>query len=222
MERRVRIIPSIASADPINIMAEISRIREWELLHIDIEDGNFLPNITFGPKTVRAIAKYTEQQLDGHILANDPVRFLPLFHECGFTRAAAHLEALPYPLVFLNRARAMGMKAGLALNFSSPAEAVSLFAAQTDYVIVMTSEPDGLDESFYPPILRKIKRMREILPPETEIWADGGINDQNMHLVKAAGADTMIMGRRIFKSGEPLTTLRPLQDELNRIPSVGV
>ena len=214
MERQIKLIPSIASADQLHIADEIDRVKSWDTLHIDIEDGNFVPNITFGEKTVRAIARYAPQQLDGHILANEPGQYLTLFAECGFGRAAAHLEALPYPLTFLNHARELGMKSGLALNFSTPAEAVLPFSSAMDYVIVMTSEPDGKSQQFFPPILEKISRLREILPPETEIWADGGINESNMRQVTAAGADTLIMGRCVFGSSSPLETLQRLQKDL--------
>lgn len=215
MEHPIQLIPSIASADQLRIAAEIDRVREWPLLHIDIEDGNFVPNITFGEKTVRAVAGYTGQQLDGHILGNDPAQYLPLFMECGFRRAAAHLEALPYPLSFLNKARDMGMSAGLALNFATPAEAVLPFVSAMDYVIVMTAEPDSRGQQFYPPILEKIRRLREILPEVKEIWADGGINAANMARVTAAGADTLIMGRAVFKSPDPIGTLRTFTEQLN-------
>ena len=216
MEHQCRLIPSIASADQLRLADEIDRVKKWDLLHIDIEDGNFVPNITFGEKTVRAIARYSRQQLDGHILANDPVQYLPLFHECGFTRAAAHLEALDYPLIFLNKTRELGMRSGLALNFATPAEAVLPFSSAMDYVIIMTSEPDGKGQLFFPPILEKISRLREILPPETEIWADGGINESSMQQVIAAGADTLIMGRCIFGSPSPIETLRDLQSRLQQ------
>ncbi len=216
MERNSRLIPSIASADPLRIAAEIGRIREWKMLHIDIEDGNFVPNITFGEKTVRAIAGITGQELDGHILAVNPEQYLPLFADCGFRRAAAHIEALPYPLLFLNRARNMGMAAGLALNFAAPAEAVLPFISALDYVIIMTAEPDSRGQQYYPPILEKIRRMREILPEEKEIWADGGINQSNMAEVTAAGADTLIMGRAVFGSPDPIGTLQALTEQLKR------
>ncbi|MBQ6508385.1 MAG: ribulose-phosphate 3-epimerase [Flexilinea sp.] len=214
MEHPIRLIPSIASADQLHIADEIDRVKPWELLHIDIEDGNFVPNITFGEKTVRAVSRYAPQQLDGHILANDPEQYLQLFADCGFKRAAAHLEALPYPLTFLNKARELGMRSGLALNFATPAEAVLPFRSAMDYVIVMTSEPDGKGQQFFPPVLEKISRLRAILPPETEIWADGGVNESNMRQVTAAGADTLIMGRCVFGSPSPIDTLRKLQENL--------
>ena len=163
---------------------------------------------------MRAVSRYAPQELDGHILANDPEQYLPLFAEYRFRRAVAHLEALPYPLMFLNKARELGMRSGLALNFATPAEAVLPFSSAMDYVIVMTSEPDGKGQQFFPPILEKISRLREILPPETEIWADGGINESNMRPVTAAGADTLIMGRCVFSSPSPIDTLIRLQKEL--------
>ena len=215
MDRRFRLIPSIASADQLHLADEIEKVREWPWLHIDIEDGNFVPNITFGEKTVRAIASAAPQELDVHLLTNDPGAYLPLLGECGVKRAAAHLEALPYPLEFLNRVRDMGMEAGLALNFLTPAESISLFSGSLDYVIVMTAEPDRKGQQFYAPILRKIRALRGLLPPEVSIWADGGINSGNMDLVKEAGADTLIMGRCVFGTSDPLLTLRTLSETKN-------
>lgn len=210
MERKLRLIPSIASADQLHIADEIDRVRDWGLLHIDIEDGNFVPNLTFGEKMIRAVAAYAPLQLDAHILANDPEQYLPLLKSCGFRMAAAHIEALPYPLIFLNRTRALGMGAGLALNFSTPPEAVLPFCSRLDYVIVMTAEPDVSGQQFFPPMLEKIRQLREILPQEISIWADGGVSGENMGTVLEAGADTLIMGRCVFGSDDPLAVLKKL------------
>lgn len=210
MDRQIKLIPSIASADQLHIGDEIQRIREWPWLHIDIEDGNFVPNITFGEKTVRAISSAASQELDIHLLTNAPLAYLPLIRECGIKKAASHIEALPYPLEFLNRVREAGIEAGLALNFFTPAENIAVFSSSLDYVIVMTSEPDGKGQQFYPPILRKIQQLRKILPDSVSIWADGGINKDNMGLVAEAGADTLIMGRCIFGTSDPFHTLQML------------
>lgn len=215
MEHRIRLIPSIASADQLHIGDEIDRVRGWDRLHIDIEDGNFVPNITFGEKTVRAISRTAVRELDVHLLANAPCQYLKMMEECGIRTAAAHIEALPYPLEFLNGAKNAGMKAGLALNFATPAEAVSVFSDALDYVIVMTAEPDAGSQTFYPPILQKIRRLRAILPEGKEIWADGGINRSNMVSAAEAGADTLIMGRCVFGADDPLETLKSLSLDLH-------
>ena len=212
MERKCRLIPSIASADQLRVAEEIDKVRDWGLLHIDVEDGNFVPNITFGEKMIRSIAGYASQQLDAHLLTNDPAQYLPVLDECGFKMAAAHIEALPYPLEFLNRAKAMGMEAGLALNFSTPAEAVLPFSSRMDYVIVMTAEPDDHGQQYFPPMLEKIRRLQAILPAEVSVWADGGINGGNMRAVLDAGADTLIMGRCVFGTPDPLAELKKLSD----------
>ena len=210
MERKCRLIPSIASADQLRIAEEIDKVRDWGLLHVDMEDGNFVPNITFGEKTVRSIAGYASQRLDAHLLTNDPAQYLPMLGECGFKMAAAHIEGLAYPLAFLNRAKTLGMEAGLALNFVTPAETVLPFCSRMDYVIVMTAEPDDLGQRFFTPILEKIRRLRAILPAEVSIWADGGVNGGNMRDVLDAGADTLIMGRCVFGTADPLAELKKL------------
>lgn len=198
MEKHVTIIPSIASANQLCIGEEIGRLEKWDRLHIDIEDGNFVPNITFGEKMIRSIAAVCRQELDAHILANHPQYYLGFLQECRVKSVAVHLEALTYPLDILNQIRDKKMHPGLALNFSTPAEDVLPFAEALDYVIVMTAEPDARGQQFHLPILNKIQRLRKLLPSQVSVWADGGIKDANLAQVAAAGADTVIMGRSIF------------------------
>lgn len=140
------------------------------------------------------------------------MQYLPMLCQCGVRKVTAHIEALLYPLEFLNRARSSGMEAGLALNFSTPAEILLPFRSRLDYVIVMTSEPDDLGQQFCPPILEKIRALWDLLPAEVSIWADGGVNAENMKDVLNAGADCLIMGRCVFKSPDPLETLKRLSE----------
>lgn len=208
--KSVEIIPSIASADQLIIAEEIRRIGKWKKLHIDIEDGNFVPNITFGTKMMASIARIAEQELDVHLLANHPEQYFQEMQKCGIKKVAVHLETLRYPLDILNQIKKLGMIPGLALNFMTPAEMVLPFVNAFDYVIVMTAEPDNNGQMFYPPMLNKIKRLCEILPQNTEIWADGGINEKNMNQVLVAGANTLIMGRCVFQSENPYRKLNEL------------
>lgn len=207
MGKCIEIIPSIASADQLAIAEEIRRIGDWKKLHIDIEDGNFVPNITFGEKMTEAIARFAKQELDVHLLVNHPEQYLPMLKRCGVKKIAVHIEALQYPLVVLNQIREMGMAPGLAVNFMTSPETVKMFADAAQYVIVMTAEPDNKGQEFYPPIISKIVSLRKVLPEATEIWADGGINEKNMRQVTDAGATTLIMGRCIFKAKDPYIKL---------------
>ena len=210
----IEIIPSIASADQLHIADEVKRIGQWRKLHIDVEDGNFVPNITFGVKTIQAISEIACQELDAHLLVNHPEQYLEVLKQCNVRRIAVHIEALKYPLEILNRIREMGMLPGLAVNFMTSAEVVIPFADAVDYMIVMTAEPDSRGMQYYVPILRKIATFREKLPNKVKIWADGGINEQNMRDIVRAGASTLIMGRCVFSAKDPYARMCELGDRL--------
>lgn len=206
----MRIVPSLASANPLNYQGELDRLGATPLLHMDIEDGYFLPNITFGLKTIRAVAGYTLAKLDVHLIVMKPLEYLEPLAGCGICSVSAHLETLDYPLQFLGGAHRLGMSAGLALNLKTPPDALVPFADWLDYVIVMTSEPDDGDCSFWPPSLDKLRQVRRLLPSHISLWADGGIGAAQLPQVAAAGADTVIMGRAIWNATNPGIALEQL------------
>lgn len=205
-----RIVPSIASAEQLNIGREIDRIGKWKYLHLDIEDGNFVPNITFGVKTWKAISEKASQEIDAHILAWNPENYIADIQKCGVKRIAVHYETMMYPLKVFEQIRVASAKPGLALNFTTPASAVLPFTKEVDYVLVMTAEPDGRGEKFYAPMIEKIKELKRILPEHIEIWADGGITEKEYRILSDIGVNTVIMGRQVFKSEDP-------EKELNRL-----
>lgn len=210
----IQIIPSIASADPLNLMGEIERLDGIPNLHLDIEDGNFVPNITFGMKTVRRIAEYvnTKKELDAHLFIVKPNGWIQNLAECGVKRVAVQMEALSYPLETLHTIHQYGMKAGLGLNFSTPAEAVLPFLPQLDYIIVMTAEPDGMGMQFRPVMLEKIRKLSQYLGNDQEIWADGGIDSTTIYSVAEAGVSTIILGRAVFSADNPLHVIRNMTE----------
>lgn len=200
----VRIIPSIASANQVKIFEEMQRVSGFEHLHIDIEDGNFVPNITFGMKTVKKIIENSTQKIDVHLLVTNPMFYIRQLDFPQINAITVHYESLEYPLQALNAIHKMRKRAGLALNFKTLAEDAVPFADLFDHIIVMTAEPDEDGENFYPGMMKKISDLRRILSPETEIWADGGINESTINSVLKAGADTVIMGRAVFNEPDPI------------------
>ena len=205
------IVPSIASANPLNLQSELRRLGSYPLLHIDIEDGNFLPNITFGMKTVRAIAAASEAKLDAHLLVTAPKDYIDPLADCGIAMVSFHIEAAPYPADILNRIRRRGMKAGLAFNFKTSVREALPFVSCLDYVLIMTSEPDDGECLFCSAMLDKIREARSLLPRRISIWTDGGVGEKELPLVAAAGADTVVMGRAVWQADDPQTRLRQLQ-----------
>ena len=206
----MRLLPSVASADPLRLAQEIDRLRGWPDVHFDMEDGNFTPNITFGQRTLAAVAAYAApRRLDVHMMAAGPLALLPAVHQAGAASVSAHLEALRFPLLFLNGARSLGMKAGLAVNFSTPVEALSPFVPQMDFLLVMTAEPDAQGETLNPLALAKALKAARTLP--LPVYADGGLGEEEILALAEAGAAGCVLGRLVFRGGDPAAALQRLQ-----------
>lgn len=195
----IRICPSIASADPLELRAEIDRLgQQYDSLHIDLEDGSYIPNITFGMKTVGRILGYADRECDVHITAANPEQYVEPLAQLGAKAICFHVELCRHPLVLLNHIRSFGMQAGIALSFQTQPEQYQMFQDALDYILLMTAEPDGRGEKFYPPVLKKIRRTRELFPSRVRIWVDGGIDGSNLPEVLQNGADTIVMGRGVW------------------------
>jgi len=205
-----RIIPSIASANPLCLERELERISTLPSLHLDIEDGNFIPNITFGMKTVGAIAGRWQGQLDAHLMVTNPEDYLDELIDLGVSAIAFHIESVDYPLILLERIRSRGCLAGIALNPATWPERLSYLAGHLDYCLVMTCEPDGRGQMFLHHMVPKIKALREMLPADKSLWVDGGIGVAEAKLVFEAGADTAIMGRAVFGADDPVNFVKQI------------
>lgn len=211
----IKVLPSIASADPLNIRAEIERIAPIGRLHIDIEDGNFVGNITFGRKTVESIASIYSGELDVHLMVTTPEAYLDWLAAAGVKAVCAHLEALPYPKQFIVHARSLGMRAGLAINLKVHPEELTSYSDVIDYVLIMTSEPDWADQKYFNCASQRVARIRELLPQNVEIWCDGGITHEHLEELHTAGMDTVVMGRAIFRSDNPVATVVEYEKNVN-------
>ena len=193
----MKIYPSIASGNVLNLQESLDKTEGWPLLHIDIEDGNFVSNISFGMKTVKAICNAAgNRSIDVHMMANDPFNYLEELADCGVSSVCAHLEALDYPMVFLNRARSLGMKAGLALNMKTPVIETEIFWPVMDYLLLMTSEPDGGSETLY----------------EVKLMVDGGITADRLPELSKADIYGVVMGREVFSHEDPYRKLLELSN----------
>jgi ribulose-phosphate 3-epimerase len=199
----MKIIPSIASANPLALGAEIDRLGKISYLHLDIEDGNFCPSMTFGMDTVRAIASHTSAELDAHLMVTNPLDYVDSLCECGISKIAAHIEALPYPAKFLGKVQSKGKIAGLALNLKTEISNLEIFSDQLDYVLFLTNEPDNAGLKFNEFSLKKISACRKMLPDRISLWADGGVTQELLPKLLDCGVDTVIMGRTIFCSSSP-------------------
>jgi len=191
----------------------VDSLGAWPYLHLDIEDGAFVPNITFGLKTAAAIAGYAKQELDAHLLVRDPAPYIPALASLGVKSLSFHMEAVAYPLEILSAIHRAGMKAGLALNFQIMPECLEPFLLSLDYLLIMTAEPDGEGMRFSPAILPKLRRAKAMLMGEQQLWVDGGIHRGNIPLVMEAGATDIVVGRAAFEQPDAGGALRALLDE---------
>lgn len=212
-----RIIPSIASSDQLRVADQILRTGSWPYLHIDMEDGNFIPNITFGMKMVNSIASFAlGKELDAHLMVTNPGDYIPDLLKAGVKKIAFHIEAAPYPGVYLQMIHEQGGCAGIAFNFQADLKQVLPYKDSIDYLLIMTSEPDRKGQKFTPYIIEKIKEAGKIFPPRVQIMVDGGVSEENMKELSDAGTSEFVMGRAIWSASDPEKRIHYLSDKLNR------
>ena len=213
----IQIIPSLASADPLNLKGCLDSLGSISQVHLDIEDGNFVPNITFGLKTALAVRACTSRLLDAHLLVTRPMDYLEPLLSAGFQAIAIHVESEAYPGEALLRIRRGGAKAGLAFNGKANIDMALAYADDLDYVIIMTSEPDGRGQQLNPHLLDKIRFARNRLPERIAITADGGIGADNLAEVVQAGADSLILGRAVWSAEYPEDACRRFLHQANGV-----
>ena len=199
----VKVLPSLASANPMKLGEEIEKAKCFGHMHFDIEDGNFVPNITFGLKTVRRACELLGDTVkDAHLMVTNPEDYIDVFGELGFAAMCFHWEAAPYPMRLIHKIRANDMKAGIALNPRTPVWEMEAYLPEIDYILLMASEPDGAGELFEELTYGKLEYLRK-KKASCEIVVDGGVNLNNVFDVVRAGAGSVVMGRAVFQAEDP-------------------
>jgi ribulose-phosphate 3-epimerase len=210
----LRINPSILAADFVNMQHELERISTADLVHVDVMDNHFVPNLTFGPQMVGRIQDVSPIPLDVHLMIDDPDRWAPGYAELGAFSVTFHAEAAADPVALARDLRARGARAGIAVKPGTGVEPYLDLLAEFDQVLVMTVEPGFGGQSFMPETMPKLRALREAVEARgLDVWlqVDGGITEETIVMAAAAGADTFVAGSSVFR-GEPADRIAALRD----------
>jgi ribulose-phosphate 3-epimerase len=206
--RPVRIAPSILAADFAQLADDIEKVRpQADLLHVDIMDGHFVPNLTIGPPVVASLRKHTDVFLDCHLMVDDPSWILDPLSEAGADGCSIHIE-LGDPTASIARMRDLLLSPGLVLNPATPLAAVEPYLDRIDLLLVMSVQPGFGGQAFKAEVLEKVSEARRLIDErglECALQIDGGIGERTAPLAAAAGADVLVAGSAIFGATDPLT-----------------
>jgi len=211
----VILAPSILAADFGHLAEEIARAEQGgaRLVHLDVMDGHFVPNLTMGPAVVKAVRRATRLPLDVHLMIQNADLYVDAFADAGANWVSLHVEALPHLQRAVAHLRERGLKAGVALNPSTPLVSVEEIAPELDYVVVMSVNPGFGGQKFLPGSLDKVRRMRDLLRRRglaAQIEVDGGVDEGNVKALIEAGADVLVAGTSVFGEGDPAASARRL------------
>jgi ribulose-phosphate 3-epimerase len=212
----VRIAPSILSADFAALGEAIAAAERGgaDLIHVDVMDGHFVPNITIGAPVVRSIRRVATVPLDVHLMITDPDRYIEAFAEAGASMISVHVEVLPHLHRTVQAIKALGAKAGVVLNPSTPVVALEQIAGDVDFVLVMSVNPGFSGQTFIPRSEAKVRDVRTLLDragSQAPIEIDGGIDQHPVARVVGAGARILVAGSAIFHTPDPERATRELK-----------
>lgn len=204
---RVLLCPSILSSDLANLAEEVNLLGDSiDMVHCDVMDGHFVPNLTFGPPVIKALSKRTDKQLDVHLMVTNPDRLLTSYAEAGASTLVVHQEVLYHAQRTLNEIRALGCYAGISLNPATPIETIQWLLPDLDMILLMSVNPGFGGQSFIPQVMEKIKKTRAMINTSgfpIRLQVDGGVTLDNAADIVRAGADMIVAGSAIFGQESP-------------------
>ncbi len=215
-ESSVEIAPSILAANFASLAEEIRAVEQGgaRMLHVDVMDGHFVPNISIGVPVVESLRKATQLTLDVHLMIENPDRYVEAFAEAGADMISVHQEATPHLDRVLTSIRELGREAGAVINPATPVAALSEVLGKVDYVLIMSVNPGFGGQAFIPGALEKIRQLKEMRARYNHtfrIEVDGGIGPENVVAVVRAGAEILVAGTSVFNTASPADTVRRMR-----------
>ena len=217
----IQIAPSLLSADFSRLAEEIASVEDGaDVLHLDVMDGHFVPNITIGPAIVKACRKHTKLTFDCHLMISEPQRYIAQFLEAGADMISIHVETEPHLQRALQLIRDGGAKAGIAINPATPVESLSTAIEFCDYVLAMTVNPGFGGQKFLEPVVPKIRQIASLIRQRgvpVVIEVDGGIDPRTAPAVAAAGATILVAGSAVFGQKDRPAAMRAIRDAVQGV-----
>ena len=216
----IKIAPSLLSADFARLDEELRTIEQADVLHLDVMDGHFVPNITMGPPIIKALRSRTKLPFDCHLMISEPQKYINSFLDAGANMISVHVEAEPHLQRALQMIRDGGAKAGIAINPATSVESLSTAIEFCDYVLVMTVNPGFGGQKFIEPVVPKIRHISGIIRERglrVEIEVDGGIDARTAPVVVAAGASILVAGSAVFGQDDRPAAMQSIRDAVSTL-----